>query len=120
LRHGRSINPMLWGDGESLGPHPEHNVSMIRTGLFLGRLLTSKACLRFARRFQRSISIFQYAKPWLRLSGGQASCLALVSGLLQFSVAFLEDLLFSAFEFVLGRDIAYGAVQSLVVVTLNV
>jgi len=38
----------------------------------------------------------------------------------QLAVAFVEDLLFAAFEFVLGRDITGGAVQADVVVMLDV
>ena len=107
-------------DGKCLVSRPKHIVLMSCTGLFLGRLLASRACLRFARRFQRNRSISRFAISCLLLPSGLPSCLALVSGLLQFSVAFPEDLLFSAFEFILRRNIAYGAVQSLVIVTLNV
>ena len=43
---------------------------------------------------------------------GLAQLLAAFAGLGQFAVAFGEDFLVTAFEFVLGRDVADGAVQA--------
>ena len=58
LRHGESIDPMIYLQlGASSSAHSQHSSASMSSGrLFLGRLLSSSACLCFAdcQRFSES------------------------------------------------------------------